>query len=212
MTDSVEDLRSRLDDLEDRVDDLEDEKSDLEDTVDAQAETIASQRGQLRAQRERLSEYEEQLSVSSDHRKHLQQRVHALEDSQSTDSDETSQSKSPLQQLISLPSKAVSKLTTNQERARFIAKDIREYAKKVPAGYAIDSGTIRKVLKAKEDRTPHTQTVTRVMEFLDRLGKEDVQVVKRRGTKRAVFTERAVTELSGTSSSGGITDVVMRWR
>ncbi|WP_224337874.1 hypothetical protein [Haloprofundus halobius] len=203
MTESIEGLQSRLDDLEDRVDALEDEKSDLEDTVQAQAEMIASQR-------ERLDEYEETLSVSSDHRKHLQQRVHALEDSE--DSDETSQSKSPLQQLISLPSKAVSKLTANQERARFIAKDIHEYAKKVPAGYAIDSGTIRKVLKAKEDRTPHTQTVSRVMDFLNQLKKEDVQVVKRRGTKRAVFTERAVSELGSTSSPGGITDVVMRWR
>ncbi|WP_224450475.1 hypothetical protein [Haloprofundus salilacus] len=211
MTDSAEDLRSRLDDLEDRVDALEDEKSDLEDTVEAQAETIASQRDQLKTQRERLVEYEERLSVSSDHRKHLQQRVHALEDSQDVNSDERSQGKSPLQQLINLPSKAVSKLTANQERARFIAKDIRDYAKKVPAGYAIDSGTIRKVLQAKEDRTPHTQTVSRVMDFLNRLGKEDVQVVKRRGTKRAVFTERAVTELASTSSTGGITDVVMRW-
>ncbi|WP_224338117.1 hypothetical protein [Haloprofundus halobius] len=212
MTDSVEDLKSRLDDLEDRVDALEDEKSDLEETVDAQAETIASQRDQLREQRKRLDEYEEKLTVSRDHRKHLQQRVHALEDSQGADSDETNTTRSPLQQLISLPSKAVSKLTANQKRARFIAKDIREYAKKVPAGYAIDSSTIRKVLKAKEDRTPHTQTVSRVMDFLDRLGKEDVQVVKRHGTKRAVFTERAVTELAGTSSTGGITDVVMRWR
>jgi DNA repair exonuclease SbcCD ATPase subunit len=211
MTESIEDLRSRLDDLEDRVDNLEDEKSELEDTVEAQAETIASQREQLGEQRERLSEYEEKLDVSSDHRKHLQQRVHALEDSEDTDSDETTMTRSPLQQLISLPSKAVSKLTANQERARFIAKDIGEYAKKVPAGYAIDSGTIRKVLKAKESQTPHTQTVSRVMDFIDRLGKEDVQVVKRRGTKRAVFTEHAVTEL-GNTSTGGITDVVMRWR
>ncbi|KTG11389.1 hypothetical protein AUR64_03800 [Haloprofundus marisrubri] len=212
MTESIEDLQSRLDDLEDRVDNLEDEKSDLEDTVEAQAETIASQREQLKEQHERLTEFEEKLRVSTDHRKHLQQRVHALETSEDSDTDETNQSRSPLQQLISLPSKAVSKLTANQERARFIAKDIREFAQKVPAGFAIDSSTIRKVLKAKEGATPHTQTVTRVIEFLDRLGKEDVQVVKRRGTKRAVFTEHAVSELASTSSSGGITDVVMRWR
>ncbi|QCJ45962.1 hypothetical protein FCF25_01975 [Haloprofundus sp. MHR1] len=214
MTDSLEDLQSRLDELEDRVDALENQKSDLEETVDAQAETIASQREQLKAQRERLNEYEEKLTVSSDHRKHLQQRIHALEDTEDTDSDEASQNKSPLQQLASLPSKAVSKLTANQERARFIAKDVREYAKKVPAGFTIDSATIRKILKAKEGRTPHTQTISRVMDFLDRLGKEDVQVVKRRGTKRTVFTERAVAELASTSpkSNTAITDVVMRWR
>jgi hypothetical protein len=126
---------------------------------------------------------------------------------------ETDTRLSPLQQLIRLPSKAVSKLTANQERARFIAKDITDYATKVPAGFALDSSTIRTVLHAKEGRTPHTQTVARVMDFLDDFGKEGVKMVKRRGTKRVIFTEHAVSDLAGTSSSSrSITDVVMGWR
>ncbi|MGB9956456.1 hypothetical protein ACOZ4B_08715 [Haloferax prahovense] len=91
-----------------------------------------------------------------------------------------------------------------------------EYATNVPAGFALDSSTIRTVLHAKEGRTPHTQTVSRVMDFLDDLGKAGVKIVKRRGTKRVIFSEHVVSELAETAppSSGksSIMDVVMRWR
>ena len=112
---------------------------------------------------------------------------------------------------------AQKKLSANQQRALLIAKDIREYAKQVPAGFAVDSRTIRTALQAKEEQALHTQTIARVMEFLDRLGKEHVRVVKRRGTKRVVFTETAVEQLGevirrSNESSGEITDVVIGGR
>ncbi|RDZ44857.1 hypothetical protein C5B91_09100 [Haloferax sp. Atlit-10N] len=210
---SIEDLAARIDELEDRVDELEADTEQLEATVDAQAETIASQRDQLAHYETRTQELEAELDAATDHRKHLQQRLYAVE-SRDTPTDETTPT-SPLQQLIRLPSKARSKLTANQERARFIAKDIREYATNVPAGFALDSSTIRTVLHAKEGRTPHTQTVSRVMDFLDDLGKEGVKIVKRRGTKRVIFSEHVVSELAETAPSSGkssITDVVMGWR
>ncbi|KTG30330.1 hypothetical protein [Haloferax profundi] len=214
MTDnSIEDLAARIDDLEDRVDSLETDNQQLEETVEAQAAIIDSQREQLTQYEDRVQELETKLASATDHRKHLQQRLHALESTDNTTT-EDNEPTSPLHQLIRLPSKAVSKLTANQERARFIAKDIKEYATKVPAGFALDSSTIRTVLHAKEGRTPHTQTVTRVMDFLDDLGKEAVKIVKRRGTKRVIFSEHAVSELARTSpqSSRSITDVVMGWR
>ncbi|POG55536.1 hypothetical protein [Haloferax marisrubri] len=211
---SIEDLAARIDELEDRVDELEADTEQLEATVDAQAETIASQRDQLADYETRTQELEAELDAATDHRKHLQQRLYAVE-SEDTPNDEPNTSLSPLQQLIRLPSKALSKLTANQERARFIAKDITEYATNVPAGFALDSSTIRTVLHAKEGRTPHTQTVSRVMDFLDDLGKEGVKIVKRRGTKRVIFSEHVVSELAETAPSSGrssITEVVMGWR
>ncbi|MBC9986791.1 hypothetical protein E4P24_10510 [Haloferax sp. AS1] len=212
---SIEDLAARIDELEERVDALENDNEQLEDTVEAQAQTIASQREALTQCEARAEDLEAKLDAASDHRKHLQQRLYAVE-SADTPTDESNTRRSPLQQLIRLPSQALSKLTANQERARFIAKDIREYATNVPAGFALDSSTIRTVLHAKEGRTPHTQTVSRVMDFLDDLGKAGVKIVKRRGTKRVIFTEHAVSELAETSSASaggsGITDVVMRWR
>jgi len=211
---SIENLAARIDELEDRVDKLEADNEQLEATVDAQAQTIASQREALTQYETRAEDLEAKLDAATDHRKHLQQRLYAVE-SEDTPTDEPNTRRSPLQQLIRLPSKALSKLTANQERARFIAKDISEYATNVPAGFALDASTIRTVLHAKEGRTPHTQTVSRVMDFLDDLGKEGVKIVKRRGTKRVIFTEHAVSELAATTTSSGgsgITDVVMGWR
>ncbi|WP_164974702.1 hypothetical protein [Halegenticoccus tardaugens] len=51
------------------------------------------------------------------------------------------------------------------------------------------------MLAAKEDGSVHTETVSRVMEFLDRVGEDDVELVKRRGTRRVVFSARLVERL-----------------
>ncbi|MFC7009575.1 hypothetical protein [Halalkalicoccus salilacus] len=55
----------------------------------------------------------------------------------------------------------------------------------------IDSQTITKVLTAAEGTKPHTQTVARVMDFLEELGKEDVKQTKRRGKKLVVVDPEA---------------------
>lgn len=89
-------------------------------------------------------------------------------------------------------------LTANEQRARFIAKDVRDYATTVPAGLVIDSSTIRKVVTAKEGTRPHTQTVARVMESLADFGKDSVQTVKR----RVMFDEDAA-ERYHTCCDGG---------
>jgi hypothetical protein len=81
-------------------------------------------------------------------------------------------------------------LTTNQKRARFIARD---YAEKAPAGLVIDSRAIKRVITASEGKRPHTQTVARVMDFLDEFGKEDIQQKKRRGKKFVVVDPEAAT-------------------
>lgn len=50
---------------------------------------------------------------------------------------------------ISLPKHIADReLTTNQERARFIAQDVPDYAEKVPTGLVLDSQTIIKVSTA----------------------------------------------------------------
>jgi len=219
----IEELVDRIDDLEERITALEQENDALEERVEIQKEQLKQREDELEQYEQLVSENEAKiddleadLDAATDHRKHLQQRLHTLESEQTPSSSEEDPdtNRSPLQQLVRLPSKAVSKLTANQQRAQFIAKDIAEYAQKVPAGFAIDSRTIRTVLNAKEGQTPHTQTVTRVMDFLDEFGKEGVRIVKRRGTKRLIFSAAAVSKLDAESSnspSRPITDVVMSW-
>jgi hypothetical protein len=62
------------------------------------------------------------------------------------------------------------------------------------AGPVIDSRAIQRVrFTASEGKRPHTQTVARVMNFLDELGKDDVQQKKRHGKKLIVVNPEAAT-------------------
>lgn len=84
-------------------------------------------------------------------------------------------------------------LTANQQRARFIAKDAHEYTQQVPAGHAIKSSALRRVLAAGEDATIYTETVSRVIDFLDELGQEAVKIRESQQRERiVVFTDAFV--------------------
>ena len=224
---SVQALAGEVQTLRAEVAELRADKEQLEQTVETQAERLDRQATTIEEMEEQLAEIEIEQDQSSEHRKHLQGRLHTLEaESEETDTSSASaddeEPSTPLGRILQLPKEVVQKkLSANQQRALLIAKDIREYAKQVPAGFAVNSRTIRTVLQAKEEQALHTQTITRVMEFLDRLGKEHVRVVKRRGTKRVIFTETTVDRLSEVArkssrgsegSAGGIIDVVIGGR
>jgi len=84
-------------------------------------------------------------------------------------------------------------LTANQRRARFVAKDVAEYTRSVPAGRAIRSSQLRQVLSAGEDGQIYTETVSRVINFLDDLGGDAVAIKEsRRGERVIVFTDAFV--------------------
>jgi hypothetical protein len=109
-----------------------------------------------------------------------------------TDKTESQDVGTPLERICGLPEHVADReLTTNQERARFIARDVRDYTEKAPAGLVLDSQTIKKVLTASEGSKPHTQTVARVMDFLAKLGKDEVEQTKRRGKKLIVIEPEA---------------------
>ncbi|MFC6907133.1 hypothetical protein ACFQGH_18285 [Halalkalicoccus tibetensis] len=109
-----------------------------------------------------------------------------------TDKTESHDVTTPLERICTLPEHVADReLTTNQKRARFIARDVQDHAEKAPAGLVLDSQTIAKVITAAEGTKPHTQTVARVMDFLEKLGKDDVEQTKRRGKKLVVVDEEA---------------------
>ena len=104
---------------------------------------------------------------------------------------QTTTTETPLERICTLPEHVVDReLTTNQQRARFIARDVQDYAEIAPAGLVLDSQTIANITAA-EGSKPHTQTVARVMDFLEKLGKDDVEQTKRRGKKLVVVEEEA---------------------
>lgn len=95
---------------------------------------------------------------------------------------------SPLEQLTNLPKPvAEDHLTENQLRARFVAKDVLDYADKAPKGLVLSSSAISRVLTVRDDATPHTETVSRVMKFLERFGGDDVYLKMHKGRRIAVF-------------------------
>ena len=127
----------------------------------------------------------------------VEEQVQTLESSpESTTNEDADQMSSqtaetPLERICALPEQIADReLTTNQDRARFIARDVRDYAEKAPAGLVIDSQTITKVLAA-EGTKPHTQTVARVMNFLEKLGKDEIEQTKRCGKKLVVVDPEA---------------------
>jgi hypothetical protein len=175
------------------------------------AETVESLVEIVKEQAERIDELESRLDDQADRQAretaNNRKRISAIEQS-TTDKAEDSphsqdggegspQAETPLEQVCELDeTTAEQQLTPNQKRARFIAQNPADYFSKVPAGYTIDSGEIGKVLRAGTDCDGHTATVSRVMGFLDDFGESEVKVVKRRGTKRVVFTAELVDRLS----------------
>jgi chromosome segregation ATPase len=120
----------------------------------------------------------------------------------------------PLERICALPESVVEdNLTRNQSRARSIALRIGEYGKKVPAGIAIPSSRIRRVLTAQEDSTIHRQTVARVADFLKQFGDGDVKIKKTRsGEKTVVFSKelaKAVTSVVTPNEGSPVTQVVV---
>lgn len=184
--------------------------TELRETVSEQADLIEQQADRLDEQADRIDELEREVEVQSSnvagaHNRigDVVDRVESLENATpepdsdgatpTPDGDETGTQAgespaTPLEQLVALPEHlAERELSANQERARFIARDVRDYAEKAPAGLVIDSRTIKKVITAAEGSRPHTQTVARVMDFLADMGKDGVELTKRRGKKLVVF-------------------------
>jgi len=103
----------------------------------------------------------------------------------------------PLEEVVQLPEHlAEENLSANQQRARFVARDIHEYARSVPAGRVIKSSELRRVLTAGEESSVHTETVSRVIGFLTDLGKDDVKIRETQAGERVVvFTEEIVKRI-----------------
>ena len=173
-------------------------------------EGIAQESAQAReSARTNEAELSEARSESAKERAEIKQRVTALEESEeeadsdgmnpTPDGEQTALHKpeTPLEEVVQLPEHlAEENLSANQQRARFVARDIHEYARSVPAGRVIKSSELRRVLTAGEESSVHTETVSRVIGFLTDLGKDDVKIRETQAGERVVvFTEEIVKRI-----------------
>jgi FtsZ-binding cell division protein ZapB len=187
-----------------------------QDDLVAAIEALANEAQRAREERDRLREENEQLREelaeererSARERADVRSDVHELTEAVESDDgdgvqggsgDEThtpqtgeTTTQAPVTALgdcVTLPEPlAEQELTANVKRARDVAADVIDYARSVPAGYAITSTELRTVLTAMKDddgRT-FTETVGRVIGYLDELGDDDVTVKETMGGQRTV--------------------------
>ena len=134
-------------------------------TVKKLIQTVEELQQTVKEQNERIDALEDELADHQDHdgREHasIHQRITETEDAVETLKDHTletdptetapadvtdSETRTPLERIVALPEQVADReLTANQERARFIAGDVHDYAEKAPAGLVIDSRAIKRV-------------------------------------------------------------------
>lgn len=233
LVESNQQLAERVAQLEERISEqdaeIESLEADLEQTREELAETTERLRDEveetsddLRTTREEVEATREQLGETSDHLAKEQAQIRGrITDLESGDApirntksrlEEVEETvETPMGRVVACSEElAAEELSANQQRARWIARDILDHASRAPAGHVITSNDIRMALAGMGENT-HDQTIDRVIRFLDNFGKEDVTVVKRRGLRRISFTEELVERLSEVQDAA-ITSCVMAQR
>jgi phage-related minor tail protein len=188
--------------------DLRQEVEDLREQVETNTESIHEQARNNAEDRQRLTDAEDRLDDCEE--------VVTSNNTQGSDGTEPAPEtcvmpETPLERTTALPQEMIDQESANVGRAVFVAKDVADYTTKVPAGRAIRSSELRRVLKAGTDCRGHSQTVDRVIAVLNDLGSDEVEVVDRRGERRVVFTEQIVERLEElTAEQEASHDVVTR--
>lgn len=176
----IKEKDDRIDELEDRIDELEDELDEERDTRSADIEGCHN----------RISNVEDEV-------------VEADSDNTHSTDDKSIASETALEDVVALPDGvAASELTANQHRARFIASDIVDYTKSTPKGRMIAASDIGTVLRAGTDCRGRTETVSRVIDFLDSLGGAQTEI-KRRNGERYVYVDDSLAERLVRHASNG---------
>jgi chromosome segregation ATPase len=213
----VEQLEAKEDNenLEQRVEQLEakEDNENLEQRVEQlRLEQKADEhKSELDDHESRLTALGKGISNINDEQADHEDRIESIETNADDDSEQTqcntgdqsNQSSethvSPetnLEQVVSLPEPVVDdQLTANQQRARFIARDLKDYTQSIPAGRRMTAGQITRVLRAGTDCKGHSQTVDRVIDFLNDFGEDQVSVKKRRGKRIVVFGDNLVNRI-----------------
>jgi hypothetical protein len=184
---STEQLASAVIDLAEQVSDLTDRVSELEKENAQLREETARSDADIKA---RVHDLEQTVEDTA-----------GADDGSDTEQPSGPETETALGDLVTVPDTVLADQTKNTQRAVFVARDLEAYTTSVPAGRAITSGELRRVLQAGTDASGHQQTVARVLSLLDDLGESETEVVERRGSKRLVFTDAIVARLTRLSAS-----------
>lgn len=189
----VDELETKLSETKADLDTVEDEVDDAQDDLEAANEHRSRMARDHAQTRGRVSDLESGIAD-------LESDVASGEPTAGMEAVEES-IQTPLERAVALSEEvAREELTRNQQRARWIAQNLSDYAARSAGGYVLASSDIKTVLAAM-DESAHDETVGRVIKFFDDLGKEAVSVAKRRGSKRVLFTEALLQRLEEASDA-----------
>ena len=220
MTTTLDELERRVEQLSDRVDELEDENDrlraeneELHDRVEELEQHTARERAQLAGRISDVEKLKEQIDAG-------ELGTESGTESRADGGGEVGpEPQTYLETVVKMDESTASEsLTPNQERARFVVRDVMAYSDHAPGGgRVLTSGRIGRVLRAGLDTTPHSETVGRVIEFIDEMGEGTTSREKRRGKWRLSIDPDAARRLErlgeltdvGSRSAGGGNDAVI---
>ena len=136
---------------------------------------------------------ESEKNTDKDAQKLIEARSIQSNDKADTD-DGDDEEASPLTQLIDLPGKKAEEvLTENQAQARLVAQRAHELGTDTKTGLVVKSADIEEHLREREE-SAHSETISRVMDFITDLGKDDVTAKMHKGKRLLVFDPARVKE------------------
>ena len=186
---------------EEVVDEIEQKGQQLTEEVSQLVEQVDDNSNEINDNANELSETRRQQAEDRQRIHEVEQSVEDVDiddtDTPDTETTLTQEAVTSLEEVVTLSETiAEDSLTSNQQRSRFIAKNVEDYTRSCPAGRTIKSSEIRRVLSASEDSSIHTETVSRTMDFLDRLGDDDVSIKETQSNEKVVvFTDEIVDRI-----------------
>lgn len=170
LRDRVDDLEAEKAQLQDRVDELEEQPEISMETGDLQTLEIgAVPAGKIIKAKQSKTEFELELEELKGK---IEAQTQGVEQGKTT----VQNHDTILEEICAWSDDvAEAELTPNQKRARHIALHLNDYARSTPKGRIIQAKDLRTVLQARFD-TNHSETVSRVREFLDDLGGDLIEV------------------------------------
>jgi hypothetical protein len=187
------DARAALDELTERVERLETRNQNLTAENKQQNEQIERLLEENAEDRQRIAELEDYRADNERDKATIRQQVTKVEEREPASSDDANsdgrdtKGRSPLAQLIDVPAeRATEFLSVNQRRGRKVAQCALEIGTETPSGLVVRSDEVANYLR-RWDESSHTETVSRVMDFIDQLGCDDVHSKMHKGRRILVF-------------------------
>jgi len=176
--------RERIDQLEERNRQLCERVEQLEQTHRDDRNHAARERAE---DRKRITNVEDRLDDLEDGHQHS--------DGQDTDSGDTVEPQTHLEDVASVPPRLTEDLHPNVKRSLFVARDVVDYSTSVREGRVIKWSQLGTVLEAGCDNS-YPATISRVMEILDDFGEDETKIVdKEHLEKRVWFSDETVARL-----------------